>query len=47
VTVLVGMVLRHLTGRGTPVSFVAVATGFLGGAMVGWRGVLALAVRRR
>lgn len=43
-----GLVLRGLVfGRGTPVSFVLVATGFLGLALLGWRGVRGLAIRRR
>ena len=43
-----GLALRGLAfGRGTPLSFVLVATGFLGLALLGWRGVRALAVRRR
>jgi hypothetical protein len=36
-TVAVGMGLRHLTGRGTPPSFVIVATTFLGLVLLGWR----------
>jgi predicted anti-sigma-YlaC factor YlaD len=36
-TVALGMVLRHVSGRGTPVSFVVVATVFLGLFLLGWR----------
>jgi hypothetical protein len=39
-TVGVGMLLRRLSGGGTPVSFVVVATTFLALAMLGWRAVL-------
>lgn len=35
--VAVGMALRHLSGRGTPPSFVVVATVFLGLFLLGWR----------
>ena len=44
-TVVVGMLLRTLTGAGTAPSFVAVATLVLAMFMVGWR--LLVAVRRR
>ena len=44
-TLVVGMVLRQLSGDGTAFSFVLVATGFLGVGLVGWR-LAALAVRR-
>jgi hypothetical protein len=46
-TVAVGMLLRHLTGRGTPLSFVIVATVVLGIFLLGWRAVAALVVRRQ
>ena len=47
VTVAVGMVLRNLVfDRGTAVSFVVVATLFLGACLVGWR-LVAHAVSRR
>ncbi len=36
-TVLVGMLLRHGTGAGTPASFVVVATTFLALFLLGWR----------
>jgi len=47
VTVAAGMVLRHwVFDRGTALSFVIVATTFLGLFLVGWRG-LAGVIRRR
>jgi hypothetical protein len=48
VTVAVGMVLRVVSGQGTPVAFVVVALCFLGAGMVGWRLLarLCLPVRR-
>lgn len=46
-TVGIGMALRVVAGQGTAPSFVAVATGFLGAAMLGWRGVVSVASRRR
>jgi Protein of unknown function (DUF3054) len=36
-TVALGMVLRVVSGQGTAVAFIAVALGFLGLLMVGWR----------
>ncbi|NDU75134.1 DUF3054 family protein [Actinomadura sp. DSM 109109] len=36
-TVAVGMVLRAVTGQGTALAFVIVATVFLGAALLGWR----------
>ena len=45
VTVALGMVLRVISGQGTAVAFIAVAIGFLGLFMVGWR-VLAQYLRR-
>lgn len=45
VTVIVGMVLRQVTGDGTAWSFVLVATGVLGVAMLGWRLVRRVLVR--
>lgn len=42
---VVGMVLRRLTGDGTALAFVLVATGFTLATLLGWR-LLALAVRR-
>jgi uncharacterized membrane protein len=45
-TVVLGMLWRHwVAGDGTAVTFVVVATSFLGAFMLGWRVVLAL-VRR-
>lgn len=44
VTVVLGMVLRRVTGDGTAWSFVLVATGVLGVAMVGWRAIRRLGV---
>jgi hypothetical protein len=37
VTVGAGMVLRHVTGKGTAPAFVVVATVFLGLTLLGWR----------
>ena len=36
-TLVIGMVLRHTIGGGTPVSFVIVAALVLGALFVGWR----------
>jgi hypothetical protein len=46
-TVAVGMVLRVLSGQGTAAAFIAVALGFLGAAMIGWRLALAGLARVR
>ena len=46
-TVAIGMVLRHLTDTGTAVSFIVVATLFLGAALLGWRAVAELITSRR
>lgn len=46
-TVAGGMVLRVLTGAGTQLSFVIVATIVLGVLLLGWRGILALVQRAR
>ena len=46
-TVLVGMVLRALSGAGVQASFVVVATVVLGIFLLGWRGVAALVRRSR
>lgn len=46
-TVVVGMALRAVSGQGTAVSFVVVATLVLGVFLIGWRAVALLAVRRR
>jgi hypothetical protein len=48
ITLLVGMMCRNLIwGRGTPVSFVIVATIFLGLCFVGWRMAARALTRRR
>jgi Protein of unknown function (DUF3054) len=44
-TVVVGMVVRHAAGRGTPVAFVIVATLVLGLFLFGWRELVALRAR--
>ena len=46
-TVLVGLVLRRVTGQGTAVSFVIVAAVVLAVLLLGWRALLAYAARRR
>jgi len=46
-TVGVGMALRAVSGQGTAVSFVVVATLVLGLFLIGWRALTLLAVRRR
>lgn len=43
--VAIGMVLRRLTGHGTALSFIVVATVFLGLCLLGWR--LAAGLRQR
>lgn len=45
-TVMVGMVLRQLTGDGTAVAFVVVATLFNFATLLGWRAIAALRARR-
>lgn len=45
--VVVGMVLRAVSGQGTAASFVIVATVVLGLLVLGWRAATALAVRRQ
>jgi hypothetical protein len=45
--VVVGMVLRVVSGQGTAVAFVLVALAFLGTALVGWRALAQLATGRR
>jgi hypothetical protein len=42
-----GMALRRLTGGGTPVSFVLVASSFLAMFLLGWRASVAWRTRRR
>jgi peptidoglycan/LPS O-acetylase OafA/YrhL len=46
-TVLIGMVLRVVTGAGTALTFVLVALVVLSAFLIGWRAVLALVLRRR
>jgi hypothetical protein len=43
-TVAIGMVLRALTGAGTALAFVLVATVFLGAALLGWRALATRAI---
>jgi peptidoglycan/LPS O-acetylase OafA/YrhL len=45
-TVVVGMVLRKVTGQGTALSFVIVASIATAILLLGWRGVAAAAARR-
>lgn len=45
-TVVVGMLLRAVTGQGTAPSFVIVATIVLGVFLLGWRGIARLLRRR-
>lgn len=44
-TVVVGMALRAITGQGTALPFVVVATLFLGATLLGWRVVAGLLAR--
>jgi hypothetical protein len=44
--VAVGMVLRVVAGQGTAVAFVAVALGFLGLELLGWRALARLTRRK-
>jgi hypothetical protein len=46
-TVGLGMVLRHLSGRGTPLPFVVVAALFLAAFLFGWRAAYRQWVPRR
>lgn len=46
-TYLLGMGLRVISGRGIEVGFLVVAALFLALTMLGWRGVVQLATRRR
>ncbi|MET2010401.1 DUF3054 domain-containing protein [Microbacterium chocolatum] len=46
-TVVAGMLLRAVSGQGTALAFVIVATLTLGLLLVGWRGVATLVVGRR
>lgn len=47
VTVVVGMILRGLTGQGVQVSFVIVASIVLAVFLIGWRAIAILVLRRR
>lgn len=38
-TLVVGMLLRAISGQGTALSFIIVATIFLGATLIGWRAV--------
>ncbi|MFK7919545.1 MAG: DUF3054 domain-containing protein [Ilumatobacter sp.] len=46
-TVVVGMILRQLTDAGTALSFVIVATLFVGATLVGWRVITAAVTPKR
>jgi hypothetical protein len=46
-TVAVGMALRVIAGQGTAVAFIAVALGFLGLFLLGWRAVVQVAATAR
>jgi hypothetical protein len=46
-TVVVGMLLRVATGAGTALSFIVVATIFLGAVLLGWRAAYMLVSRAR
>jgi hypothetical protein len=46
-TMLFGMLLRHVTGAGTALSFVVVASVVLAVFLLGWRGLAAFLARRR
>ncbi|MGU3584251.1 DUF3054 domain-containing protein [Rhodococcus sp. C26F] len=46
-TLVVGMLLRAVTGQGTATAFIIVATIFLGLFLVGWRVVVGLLQRRK
>lgn len=46
-TVVVGMVLRAVTSRGTAPSFIVVATLVTAALLLGWRGIAAVVTRRR
>ena len=47
VTVVVGLVLRALSGQGTALAFMIVATLTLGLVLIGWRAVVAISRRMR
>jgi hypothetical protein len=44
-TVAIGMTLRVIAGQGTAVAFIAVALGFLGLFLLGWRAAAQVAAR--
>ena len=44
-TVAIGMTLRVIAGQGTAVAFIAVALGFLGLFLLGWRAAALVAAR--
>jgi hypothetical protein len=44
-TVTIGMTLRVIAGQGTAVAFIAVALGFLGLFLLGWRAAALVAAR--
>lgn len=46
-TLVGGMALRALSGQGTALPFVVVATLFLAAALIGWRALVGLAAGRR
>ena len=46
-TVVVGMILRQVSGHGTAVEFVIVALAFNGACMLGWGLVAGVPERRR
>jgi len=46
-TLVVGMLLRAVTGQGTATAFIVVATLFLGLFLVGWRVIARVWARRR
>ena len=46
-TVVIGMVLRVVSGQGTAVAFILVALAFLGATLLGWRAALGEFRRRR
>ncbi|MGJ0203699.1 DUF3054 domain-containing protein [Leucobacter sp. gxy201] len=46
-TVLIGMLLRLVSGAGTALPFVLVATGAIGVLFIGWRAIALLALRLR
>lgn len=47
VTLVGGMILRHVFGEGTAAAFIVVAATFLAATMLGWRAIFAWVVKRR